>query len=143
MAENSTADYSTRVSVRHPITRDGFVDGGWWPRSRDLAAEVPLLLPVLWAQDRPMRRVSYNLDIWQHAPLLIRVDGHSVHLEGFHHHDPLLLSLADGPATDRMDLLVIPPETDPEAAARALSAAGVHDLRRPQELLLGSEELAG
>ncbi|HEY0452486.1 DUF5994 family protein [Actinophytocola sp.] len=25
----------------------GFVDGAWWPRSRDVSAELPTLLPAL------------------------------------------------------------------------------------------------
>ena len=33
-----------RLKPRGPVT--GFVDGGWWPRSRDLAAELPALLAV-------------------------------------------------------------------------------------------------
>jgi hypothetical protein len=39
-----------RSKPKAPTT--GWVDGGWWPRSRDLAAELPGLLSVLAAGRR-------------------------------------------------------------------------------------------
>lgn len=70
-----------------------------------------------------MTRVSYNFEAWKPAPSRLRVQGHVVHLGGFHYHDPLVLSLVDPRGIDRMDLLVIPPETPPEVAEAALAAA--------------------
>jgi hypothetical protein len=40
------------------------MDGAWWPRSRDLEAELPGLLDVLWTADRDVDRVSYPIDSW-------------------------------------------------------------------------------
>jgi hypothetical protein len=37
-----------RRKPKAPTT--GYVDGAWWPRSRDLAAELPVLIAVLAAR---------------------------------------------------------------------------------------------
>ena len=43
--EDSRERLRLRLKPKAPTT--GWVDGGWWPRSRDLAAELPGLLSVL------------------------------------------------------------------------------------------------
>jgi hypothetical protein len=55
-----------RLKPRGPVT--GFVDGGWWPRSRGLPAELPALVAVLAVRLGPVESVSYNLDEWGHRP---------------------------------------------------------------------------
>ena len=52
----------------------GFVDGGWWPRSLDLAAELPGLVRAARASGRPVFRVMYSLSAWQRPPRTITVD---------------------------------------------------------------------
>src|SRR4051812_35019694 len=39
-----------RLELKPNFPRTGFVDGGWWPRSRDLRAELPDLIASLSAQ---------------------------------------------------------------------------------------------
>ncbi|HEX6356711.1 DUF5994 family protein [Actinophytocola sp.] len=65
----TTAEQSLRVKLKPtaPTTRDaGYVDGAWWPRSRDPAAELPALSEALAARlgvinrlacDRPGKRI--------------------------------------------------------------------------------------
>jgi hypothetical protein len=44
-ASDDSQHLRLRMKPRGPVT--GFVDGAWWPRSRNLAAEVPALLAEL------------------------------------------------------------------------------------------------
>lgn len=120
-------DASVRISFRQPVALSGFVDAAWWPRSLDLTRELPLLLDVLWTAGREITRVSYNLSTWEPAPRRLRVLGRTVRLGGFHNIDPLEVALIDSWGTDRIDVLVIAPDTSAEIAERALRLAGVAD----------------
>lgn len=70
LIERTPAEVATdcRISLRQPINRAGSVDGARWPRSKDLAAELPALVEVFWTDGRGMSRVIYNLDSWDGAP---------------------------------------------------------------------------
>ena len=61
----------------------GFVDGGWWPASNDLAMEVPALLAAVAPRLGRVERVSYRIDDWAAAARKIVVDGAVVRLGGF------------------------------------------------------------
>jgi hypothetical protein len=121
------SETSARVSFRQPVTPDGFVDAGWWPRTRDLTAELPALLEVLWTADRAVNRVSYNLAFWDAAPRRIVVEGRRVSLGGFNTQSERLVSLIETEGYERIDVLVIPPETEPRIAERALALASTTD----------------
>jgi hypothetical protein len=110
-----------RVLFRQPVSDDGFLDAGWWPRSRDLAAELPALLDILWLAGRDVMRVSYALDFWERAPRRLRVADRVVRLGGFHTQIPGLLTLIDAWGRERVNVMVIPPDTDPAIADRALT----------------------
>ena len=109
-----------RLKPRAPVT--GFVDGGWWPRSRDLPAELPALLAVLAVRLGPVESVSYNLDAWGLAPRRITIDGRIVRLAGYRSQHPATIDVLS--AGHRVTLLVVPPEATPEAAQGTLMAAG-------------------
>jgi hypothetical protein len=109
-----------RLKPRGPAT--GFVDGGWWPRSRDLEAELPALLAVLAVRLGPVESVSYNLAAWNPAPRKITLDGRLVRLAGYRSQHPATVDVIS--AGHRVTLLVVPPEDAPEAAHSALMAAG-------------------
>lgn len=103
----------------------GYVDGAWWPRSRDLAAELPALVAALEPRLGPVERVSYHLDEWEPAPRRIVAGSAVVRLGGHHQQGVGTLDL-DG-AARRLTLLVVPPEADTAVADRALAAAGSAD----------------
>ncbi|MFS8102185.1 DUF5994 family protein [Lentzea alba] len=42
-----------------------FVDGAWWPRSSDLAAELPPLIAALAGRLGRATRVTFNLTAWR------------------------------------------------------------------------------
>ena len=112
-----------RVSFRQPVTRLGFLDGGWWPRSTDLSAELPALLEVLWTAGRDITRISFRADAWNPAPPEMIIEGRRVDLSCDDYQNPLLISATDSTRQDIIDLLVIPCQTEPVAADRMLRLA--------------------
>ena len=114
---------AARVSFRQPVTSEPHVDAAWWPRSGDLEAELPGLLEVLWTSCRDVDRVSYPIRSWLPAPRRLYVEGRAVRLGGFTHQDESMISLRDGWGTERIDVLVIPPDTEPGVAAAAMALA--------------------
>ncbi|WP_426567623.1 DUF5994 family protein [Streptomyces canus] len=104
-------------------TAPALIDGAWWPRSRDLTAELPALVEALDPVWGRITRVTVNPMFWPVVPRKLPVHGHVVHVGWFEaEQDPhklLLLSYTVG----RWDLLVIPPETEPVIAARLMATA--------------------
>lgn len=71
-----------RVSFRQPVAATGHIDAAWWPRSRDLTAELPALLDVLWTAAREVNRLTYYLHAWAPAPRRMQIEGRTVRLGG-------------------------------------------------------------
>jgi hypothetical protein len=118
---------TARVSFRQPVSTSGYIDAAWWPRSRDLTAELPALLDVLWTADREINRVTYNLAAWDPAPRRLLIDGHRVHLGGFTSGNPHVIELIDAWGRERIDIVVIAAGTDPIVAERMLRLASIAD----------------
>ncbi|MFF5450545.1 DUF5994 family protein [Streptomyces sp. NPDC012950] len=113
-----------RLTLTPGTTPAGLLDGAWWPRSRDLAAGLPSLVDALESRFGRITRVTVNPTRWPVVPHKVPATGHTVHVGWFTEQDPdkmILLSYAVG----RCDLLVIPPGTEPAAAARLMAAAAV------------------
>lgn len=110
-----------RLHLKPATPRSGHVDGGWWPRSRDLAAELPALLAAVTDRLGTAERVSYHLGDWEPSSRRIDVDGFAVRLSGFRFQPTATIDVL-GPQK-RITLLVIPPETSPQAADDTLAAA--------------------
>ncbi|MFF7884054.1 DUF5994 family protein [Streptomyces sp. NPDC020794] len=112
-----------RLQLALPGTAPALIDGAWWPRSRDLTAELPALTAVLDPLWGRITHVTVNPTFWPVIPRRVPVQGHMVKVGWFKaEQDPhklLLLSYTAG----RWDLLVIPPETDDVTAARLMTAA--------------------
>ncbi|WP_407563951.1 DUF5994 family protein [Streptomyces sp. 184] len=122
----TTEDRLTPVPPRLALTAGtapAALDGAWWPRSRDLTAELPALIAVLDPLWGRIIRLAVNSTHWPKTPRRIPVAGHVVEVGWFSAeldpHSLLLRSYGAG----RWDLLVIPPETAPEAAAWLTAAA--------------------
>ncbi|MER5822489.1 DUF5994 family protein [Streptomyces mirabilis] len=112
-----------RLQLAPPGTASALIDGAWWPRSRDLTAELPALTSVLDRLWGRITHVTVNPTFWPVIPRKVPVQGHVVKVGWFKaEQDPhklLLLSYTAG----RWDLLVIPPETDAVTAARLMTTA--------------------
>ena len=123
-----------RLRLKPKAHATGFVDGGWWPRSWDLGAELPDLLAVLAVRLGRVERVGYHLGQWDVAGHKIRVDGCVVRLEGFRaQHVNTVDLVADH---QRITLLVVPPDLPKQDAHAALMAAGRRDDTDDVESLL-------
>src|SRR4051812_32244395 len=101
----------------------GLLDGAWWPRSRDLLHELPALTDVLDSLWGRITRIAVNPEHWPVTPPKVPVGGPVVKVGWFtpeiDPHKLLLLSYDVG----RWALLVVPPETGPETAARLMAVA--------------------
>ncbi|MFD3663892.1 DUF5994 family protein [Streptomyces sp. NPDC058659] len=133
---------SARLSLTPKTTLTGLLDGAWWPRSRDLATELPPLVDTLEERYGRITRVTVNPTRWPVVPHKVPATGHTVHVGWFTEQDPdkmILLSYAVG----RCDLLVIPPETEPAAAARLMTAAATPGSVLPAGVLMSDETATG
>lgn len=118
--------YPLRLRLRPKAHTTGYVDGAWWPRSRDLAAELPALLAVLAVRLGGIPRVSYNLTEWGAVPRKIAAEGVRVRLDGFWSRPAHTLDVIAGDR-HRLTLLVVPPDTEPSAAHRTMMRAAERD----------------
>ncbi|WP_151478001.1 DUF5994 family protein [Streptomyces albicerus] len=112
-----------RMSLAPSGSAPALLDGAWWPRTRDLGAELPSLTAVLDPLWGRITKVAVNPAHWPTVPRKVPVDGHVVKVGSFlaeqDPHQLLLLSYRVG----RWDLLVIPPQTTPVSAAWLMAAA--------------------
>ena len=111
-----------RLRLRPKAPTTGYVDGAWWPRSRDLAAELPALLAVLAVRLGEIPRVSYNLSEWDTAPRHIAVDGVRVRLNGFWSRPEHTVDVVAGDRS-RLTLLLLAHDSDPFTAHQAMLRA--------------------
>ncbi|MFD9701207.1 DUF5994 family protein [Lentzea sp. NPDC059081] len=115
-----------RLRLRPEARATGYVDGAWWPRSRNLAAELPALLAALAVRLGEIPRVSYNLTEWDTAPHQIAVGGVRVRLSGFWSRPAHTVDLVAGDRR-RLTLLVVPPGADSSAAHHTMMRAARRD----------------
>ncbi|MGW4057686.1 DUF5994 family protein [Amycolatopsis sp. NPDC004747] len=117
--------HAPRLRLKPEAPATGWVDGAWWPRSPDLAAELPSLLPALTARLGRIERVTYHLAAWPPVRRRLRSgDEHGdVRLEGFRSQHAATLTVIGLGARRRLTLLVIPPGADPDLAHHALLTA--------------------
>jgi uncharacterized protein DUF5994 len=115
-----------RLKLKPKAPATGYVDGAWWPRSRDLSTELPALVAVLAIRLGDVQRVSYNLATWDAAPRRLDVNGRQLRLGGFHAQHAHTVDVI-GANGARLTLLVLPPGADPDAAHRTLITASRRD----------------
>ncbi|WP_225833033.1 DUF5994 family protein [Streptomyces sp. NK08204] len=112
---------SALLRLETTASREGVLDGAWWPRSRDIGAELPALLSALTQYLGPLSRVGLDATAWQELPTRIVIDDRVVHVDSFPvGDDTVLITRGD---RDHFSLLVVPPEATPEAAHAAMSQA--------------------
>lgn len=113
-----------RLSLVRPGHGPVRIDGAWWPRSRDLANELPALLPALDSRWGRITHVTVDASTWPAGAAAMVLGGRTLRIirstSAGHHHTACLLVRGVG----RCDLIVIPPDT-PEPQARRLMAATV------------------
>lgn len=111
------------------------LDGGWWPRSTDPAAELPDLILAIDRVRGPITRLVLSSDGWDPRPRRLAVAGRGIRL-GYFTSQPTALLIARCDNGDRVDLLVVPPDTArPTAEAAMAFAATANNLVHAQHLL--------
>ncbi|GAA2263927.1 MULTISPECIES: DUF5994 family protein [Kitasatospora] len=113
-------------------SREGALDGAWWPRSRDIGAELPGLVTALTEHLGPIASVGLDADAWDDVPARLVIDGRSVHIDRYPvGDDTVIITRGD---RDHFSLLVIPPQASLEAAhaamAQAVQAGGTDSARQ-------------
>lgn len=122
----------------HPTT----LDGAWWPQSTNLATALPALMTAFGARGVRVTRVSYHPLLWDPAPHKMRVGGRTLRLGWFRSIDPHLVSLT-GSNGERIELLVVPPDTAPVTAARAMARAVTRRNRASPTAVLAAAQDSG
>ncbi|HEX6354860.1 DUF5994 family protein [Actinophytocola sp.] len=131
----ATGHTQLRLRLKPQAPATGYVDGAWWPRSRDLADELPALAEVLAVRLGRIERVAYALSAWDATPRRLEVDGYRVRAEGFTYQDRNIIHVT-GSNRGRISLLVIPPEMNETAGHDALmTAAHRGNADRPEDIL--------
>ncbi|MER7043901.1 DUF5994 family protein [Streptomyces jumonjinensis] len=124
-----------RLETTH--SREGVLDGAWWPRTRDIETELPPLISALAEHLGPITRVGVDASAWNGLPTRLIIDGRVVHLDS----DPVgddtvLITRGD---QDHFALLVVPPDTTPEAARVAMArAVNVGNITQAAEILIAT-----
>jgi hypothetical protein len=121
---NSSPEHTPRLRLKPKAPRSGYVDGAWWPRSDDLATELPDLLAVLSVRLGPIDRFIFNLNEWPTASAKFSTDGRRVRLDGYRRQPANTVEVL-GLNSNRIVLLVVPPNADPDKAHATLMAAAV------------------
>jgi hypothetical protein len=111
-----------RLSLDPAIVRRAGIHGGWWPRSRDAAAELPGLIAELSTRAGRVSRVALQADAFCNIPHKLTVGGRKVPVAWFRYMNrhTAIVTMA---GRDDLVLLVIPPRASAEAAVEALRLA--------------------
>ncbi|MFJ5709992.1 DUF5994 family protein [Streptomyces sp. NPDC093105] len=121
-----------RLETTH--SRQGVLDGAWWPRTRDVEQEVPALVSVLAEHLGPITRVGLDATAWDTIPTRLVIDDRVVHLDSFPvGDDTVLITRGD---KDHFALMVVPPDMEPDAARTAMARAVHADNITPATELL-------
>ena len=96
--------------------------GGWWPRTRDPAAELPALVAAVADRLGVVRRIALNADAWTSWPRrLVIIGGPRVRLDwGTGDAHIIRLTGRDGA---HLELLAVPPDTPTILALTCLARA--------------------
>lgn len=102
-------------------SRQGVLDGAWWPRSRDVATELPALITALTGHLGPITRVGLDATAWRDIPTRLVIDDQVVRLDSDPVGDDTVLITRGH--NDHFALLVVPPDTTADAAREAMARA--------------------
>ncbi len=110
-----------RLQLKPDPPASAYLDGVWWPRSTQLAVELPGLVARLSERLGQVTMVGYHLDAWPEAPPQVEIAGLTVQLQGFTSNEPASV-IVFGRDGRYLTLLVIPPDVSDEIARQQLDA---------------------
>ena len=98
-----------RLVFTHLRGAQSVMDGGWWPRTRDVSKELPALLTAVGSRfGVVVARVSLSATVWDATPEQISVGDRIVQVAWFRAPEARTIRLL-GDRFWHVDLLVIPP----------------------------------
>ncbi|ONI91903.1 hypothetical protein ALI144C_00470 [Actinosynnema sp. ALI-1.44] len=122
-----------RLKPKAPPT--GYVDGGWWPRSRELADELTALTDVLAFRLGPVVRVAFSPAEWNPVD---EADDLPIRLKPLCSQEKNIVRVS-GSDGRQITLLVVPPEATDEAGhAAIMRAARRANADEPADILAAS-----
>jgi len=131
-----SAPSTPRLRMEPTGSRRGPLDGGWWPRSTDPVAELPGLVLAIDHLRGPVRWLVLSAAGWDSHPRRLGVAGRVLRL-GYFTSQPTTLLTAICENDDRVDLLVVAPDTPYRIADAAMRiAAATNSLVPAQHILL-------
>jgi Family of unknown function (DUF5994) len=119
---STAAPVAARLRLRLDASARSILDGAWWPRSREPVSELTALIAALGSRPQPITGVMLNAQAWDTHPRRIRVGDRLVRLGWFTSQDRCLL-IATTSNDQRVDLLVVPPDTSYATADAAMHTA--------------------
>jgi hypothetical protein len=121
-APSDTPDLPVRLVLMPPATGPHRLDGAWWPRSHDLARELPGLLAALEQRWPRITRVTVSRSMWRTEPHRLLLADRVLHINRSDViHSPSAICLLSY-GVGRCDLLVVPPGAAPSEGRRMMSA---------------------
>ena len=131
----SSPPSTPRLVLASARASQAVLDGGWWPRSWDPVADLPGLVLALSHRYGPIRHLMLNSLTWDGRFRRLAVGEAVIRMGWFASLDPAVL-IATTDAGDQLDILIVPPQTGPEAAHLAMTAAAdPADTRRAPAIL--------
>jgi Family of unknown function (DUF5994) len=141
IAAATTPPSTARLRLEPTGSRRFLLDGGWWPRSTDPVAELPGLVLALDRLRGPVTRLLLSPAGWDSRPRRMQVADRVLRL-GYFTSQPVSLLTALCDNGDRVDLLIVAPDTDPGLAdAAMITAATTGNLVHAQDILSGVRRL--
>jgi Family of unknown function (DUF5994) len=135
IATATTTPTTPRLRLEPTGSRRSLLDGGWWPRSTDPVAELPGLVLAIDALRGPVTDLVLSASGWDIHPRRLQVADRVVRL-GYFTSQPVSLLTALCGNGDRVDVLVVAPDTEPGTAdAAMLMAATTGNLVHAQHIL--------
>lgn len=114
------SDGRARLGLKPKGCVRGALDGAWWPRSANPAIELTALIEAV---GMPVRRVALNMAGWDNAPRrILPGSGERVSVDWFRISGVRLVRIV-GTDDQRIDLLLIPVDTEEVTAELALAMA--------------------
>lgn len=138
-AMSASAPSAPRLRMEPTGSSQTLLDGGWWPRSTDPVAELPGLVLAIDKLRGPVTRLVLSMDGWHEHPRRLGVAGRVLRLGYFTSQSTALLIALCGYNGERVDLLVVPPDTAADTADAAMAlAATTSNLLHAQDILLAA-----
>jgi hypothetical protein len=125
MIDPSPSDIVPRLLLTTADIGSAVLGGGWWPTSWNATIELPGLIGLLADSIGPIDRVVLNAGAWDSQFRRLGTGSDAVQMVWSDRLDPALL-IAIIAERVAIRLLVVPPDSSPTVAARAMKTAAHH-----------------